>query len=197
MTGPLTAYEFISPEWNYVVAFAIGLGFGFILERSGFSSSRKLVGTFYGYDFVVLKVFFTAAVTAAFGIIYLNYLGLLDMSLLYLNPTFLQSAIIGGAIMGVGFLLGGFCPGTSMCAAAIGKIDAMVFIGGIFLGVLIFIFGYPLVDELYYAGDQGALLVYDYLGISRELFALALMLVAIGAFVFASWVEKRTKQVDY
>ncbi len=45
-----------------IIAILIGIAFGFILEASGFSSSRKLAGVFYGYDFAVLKVFFTAAV---------------------------------------------------------------------------------------------------------------------------------------
>ena len=128
--GPLIPNEIISFEWNSIIAIVIGIFFGFILEASGFSSSRKLAGVFYGYDFAVLKVFFTAALVSAIGILYLDYLGYLDMSILYIHPTYLWGAIIGGAIMGVGFVAAGFCPGTSLCAVAIGKKDAFVYVFG-------------------------------------------------------------------
>lgn len=56
--APLIVNEIISPDTNLFIAFLIGIGFGFVLEGSGFSSSRKLAGMFYGYDTTVLKVFF-------------------------------------------------------------------------------------------------------------------------------------------
>src|SRR5512141_2187547 len=127
--GPFVP-ELISDQLNLVVALFLGIGFGFVLEQAGFSSSRKLAGVFYGYDFTVLRVFFTAAVTAMAGTIVLGSMGLLDMEMIYINPTYLQAAIVGGAIMGVGFIIGGYCPGTSIAGAAIGKIDAMVFVAG-------------------------------------------------------------------
>lgn len=50
-----------------------------------------------------------------------------------MHPTFLWAAIVGGIIMGGGFILGGFCPGTAFCGVAIGKADALMFVGGLFL----------------------------------------------------------------
>jgi hypothetical protein len=131
--GPLVVNELISENTNLLLGFIIGIGFGFVLESSGFSSSRKLAGVFYGYDTVVLKVFFTAAITAMLGMLFLSLFGWLDLNLVYVNPTYLTSAIIGGIVMGAGFIIGGFCPGTSFAGASIGKIDAMVFIGGCLL----------------------------------------------------------------
>ena len=71
---------FFSPqdEITFVISFIIGIAFGFILEQAGFSSSRKLAGVFYGYDFVVVRVFFTAAITTMLGLIFLNYFGYLN-----------------------------------------------------------------------------------------------------------------------
>ncbi|HPE43645.1 MAG TPA: YeeE/YedE thiosulfate transporter family protein, partial [Bacteroidales bacterium] len=112
--GPLIPQGFVNPDLNLFFAFVIGLGFGYVLEQGGFSNSRKLAGVFYGYDFVVLRVFFTAAITAALGLLLFNYLGWVNYDLLYINPTYLWSALVGGVIMGFGFILGGFCPGTSM-----------------------------------------------------------------------------------
>src|SRR5512145_514473 len=140
--GPLAPNEIISENTNFLLAFFIGIAFGWVLESSGFSSSRKLAGVFYGYDTVVLKVFFTGAVTAMLGLLFLSLFGWIDLNLVYVNETFLWSAIIGGMIMGLGFIMGGYCPGTSFCGAAIGKIDAMIFIVGLFIGVAIFGAGY-------------------------------------------------------
>ncbi len=188
--GPLVP-DIIGNELNFVIAFFIGIAFGFILEQAGFSTSKKLVGLFYGYDFTVLRVFFTAGVTAMFGVIALSHFGLLDVNLIYVNPTFLWSAIIGGIIMGLGFVVGGFCPGTSFCAAAIGKIDAMVFIAGSFLGVLIFAEGYPIYESLYKAEAWGYVRIFDSMGMSEGLFAFLLTAVAVGAFWATTLIENK------
>jgi hypothetical protein len=111
--GPLVPY-IISEEFSLVIAFFIGIAFGFILEQAGFSSTKKLVGLFYGYDFTVLRVFFTAGITAMAGVLLMGHYGLLDLDVIYVNPTFLKSALLGGLIMGAGFIIGGFCPGTSV-----------------------------------------------------------------------------------
>jgi len=188
--GPLVP-DVIGNELNFVVALFIGIAFGFILEQAGFSSSKKLVGLFYGYDFTVLRVFFTAGVTAMIGVIVLGHFGLLDVSLIYINPTFLWSALIGGVIMGLGFVIGGFCPGTSVCAAAIGKIDAMVFVAGSFIGVLLFAEGYPLLEGLYKAESWGNVRIFETLGMSQALFAFMLTVVAVGAFWAVTMVEAK------
>ncbi|MDP3645094.1 MAG: YeeE/YedE thiosulfate transporter family protein [Bacteroidota bacterium] len=197
MIGPIISSGIVSPAWDNVFAVILGMGFGFALESSGFSSSRKIIGTFFGYDFVVLKVFFTAAIVASLGLLYLNYLGLVDFSQLYIQPTFLTSAIVGGIIMGIGFSMGGFCPGTSMCAAAIGKIDGMVFLGGMFIGVFIFSESFPLLENMYYSGSQGSKMINSAFGISPELFSLFLVLAAVGMFFGAAWVQKKVKKVEY
>lgn len=189
--GPLAPMEIISENTNFLLAFIIGIGFGFVLEQSGFSSSRKLAGIFYGYDTVVLKVFFTAAITAMLGLLFFSLFGWVDLNLVYVNPTYLYSAISGGVIMGAGFIMGGYCPGTSFCGASIGKIDAMVFIGGLFIGVMIFGAGYSLWDELYMAKFLGSPKVSETLGLSDGFFALLLIVAALGMFWVAEWAEKK------
>ncbi|MEA3504451.1 MAG: YeeE/YedE thiosulfate transporter family protein [Bacteroidota bacterium] len=183
--------EIISEGLNFLIAFIIGIGFGFVLEQAGFSSSKKLAGLFYGKDFTVLRVFFTAAITAMIGIQFLGYFDLLDLELIYINPTYLWSAIIGGIVMGVGFILGGFCPGTSVCAAAIGKIDAMAFIFGSLIGILIFTEGFPLFEEVFNSDYWGNVHVYNSLGISSGLFGLLLIIMAIFAFIVTTIIENK------
>jgi rhodanese-related sulfurtransferase len=152
------------------------------------------VGLLYGYDFTVLRVFFTAGVTAMAGVLLLGHYGLLDLSLIYVNPTFLRSAIAGGAIMGAGFIIGGFCPGTSVCAAAVGKLDAMAFIGGSFLGVFAFAESYPFIKDFYLADAMGPVVISEQLGLSRNLFGFLLVAMALAAFYFTWLVESKVNK---
>ncbi len=195
--GPLVTNGIISENINLMLAFLIGIGFGFVLESAGFSSSRKLAGMFYGYDTTVLKVFFTAAIVAMLGTILFGLFGWLDLSVIYVNPTYVWSSILGGVIMGAGFIMGGFCPGTAFCGASIGKLDALAFIGGLFIGVLIFMEAYPLFDKVYTAAFLGTPFIYDSLGLSRGLFALILIVAALGMFWAGEWAEKKWPREEY
>lgn len=188
--GPLVP-DIIGNELNFIVAFLIGIGFGFILEQAGFSTSKKLVGLFYGYDFTVLRVFFTGGVTAMVGVLIMDHYHLINMDMVYINPLFVWSAVVGGLIMGMGFVVGGFCPGTSICAAAIGKIDAIYFIIGSAIGVFIFIEGYPLFESLYLSSNLGSPQAFDTLGMSQGLFAFVMVVVALSAFYFVTKIETK------
>ena len=195
--GPLIVNDIISQNTNFLLAFLIGIGFGFVLEQSGFSSSRKLAGVFYGYDTVVLKVFFTATITTMLGLLFFSLFGWIDLSMIYINPTFLWSGVIGGVIMGAGFIIGGFCPGTSVCAASIGKLDALMFVGGLFIGVLIFAEGYPLWQKLYLGSFLGTPKLSKVMGLSDGLFVLLVILLALAMFWVGEWAEKKFARPEY
>jgi len=188
--GPFVP-DFISEQLNLVVALFLGMGFGFVLEQAGFSSSRRLAGVFYGYDFTVLRVFFTAAITAMSGVILLSYLGFLDIEAIFVNPLWLRPAIVGGIIMGLGFILGGYCPGTSVCAAAIGKVDALFFVGGGLLGVSLFGELFPLYHRFFESTARGPVKVFSSLGMSQGLFAFLVIIMAVGAFYATTRIEKK------
>lgn len=192
--GPLIPQGIITGQWDFVIALLIGVAFGFILEASGFSSSRNIAGVFYGYNFVVLRVFFTAMIVAMVGLLYFDYFGWIDLDLVFVLPTFLPSMILGGTIMGFGFVIGGFCPGTSFTAIAIGKIDAIVFVAGFFIGVLIFTLGFPMYEDFYTADSLGNITIGEVFGISNQLVTFALVVVAIAAFWGTSIIEKKVKK---
>lgn len=195
--GPLIPNGLIPMDWNYVIAIFIGMAFGYILEASGFSSSRKLAGVFYGYDFVVLKVFFTSAVVAVIGLYYMDYLNWVDISQLYVHPTYLWAAIIGGMIMGVGFLAGGFCPGTSFCGAAIGKIDAIVFTGGIMLGIFVFAEAFTTLEPLFDGSNLGNITLVDVLDMSPYWIIFIFTIIAIVSFGISDKIRNKVKKVFY
>lgn len=194
--GPLSIISGF-PEWlNLLIAFLIGIGFGFALEQAGFSSSRKLAGMFYGYDTTVLKVFFTAAIVALAGSQLLSFFGLLNLKLVYVNPYYINSAIVGGVIMGAGFIMGGYCPGTGISALSIGKIDAMIFLVGGMVGAFLFAETYPMVQTLAMENFKGEMRVDEWMGVSPGVFTLILILAAVAMFWVAELAEKKFKRVD-
>lgn len=130
---PLSSTMELSQVAALGLAMVIGIGFGFFLEKAGFGSARKLVAVFYFYDMAVVKVMFTAIVTAMIGLFVFSSLGMLDMAELYVEPSNYPAAILGGLVFGVGFVIGGYCPGTSLTAAATGRLDGIAFIAGIFI----------------------------------------------------------------
>ena len=195
--GPLIPNGIIPIEWDSIIAIFIGIVFGFVLEASGFSSSRKLAGVFYGYDFAVLKVFFTAAAVSVIGIYYMSYLGYINIDQLYVHPTYLWGAIIGGVIMGVGFVSGGFCPGTSLCAVAIGKLDAWIYVGGIMIGVFLFSELYTLFQPIYEGYFFGNITLMDSFGWNPYWIIFIFAIIAIVAFAVSDFVRKKVKSVFY
>jgi len=140
MNFPLPEFIAVSAAnpWTYVLFGVIGFAFGFTLEMSGFGDSRKLAAQFYFTELTVLKVMFTAIVTAMVLLFGAVGLGILNFSQVWVNPTYLWSGLLGGLIMGVGFIVGGFCPTTSLASASTGKIDGMFFMLGGFVGAFLF-----------------------------------------------------------
>ncbi|MCB0637491.1 MAG: YeeE/YedE family protein [Lewinella sp.] len=195
--GPLIPQGYIDSGWSFVIALLVGVAFGAILESSGFSSSRKIVGLFYGYDFTVLRVFFTASITAMIGLLYFNYMEWIDLSMVYFPPTYVLAAVVGGLIMGLGFVMGGFCPGTGVCALGIGKLDALAYVFGLYLGIFFFSEAYDQFEWLYNSYDLGQVKITETLGIPTGLFAFGFVAVAIIAFVVTAWIERRVKPVIY
>jgi len=191
MSAPFYKLGAFGDEASLIVAFLIGIGFGFFLERAGFGSARKLVSQFYLDDLRVFKVMFTAIVTAMLGVTYLSWAGFLDLSLVYLVPTYWIAQVVGGLVLGVGFVVGGYCPGTSVAATATGKLDGLLFVLGFATGTLGFALAFPLVKGLYTAGDLGTKTLPQVLGVPYGILVFGVVLMAVGGFMGATWVERK------
>ena len=193
--GPLFPQGIIDNNLNNIIAFFIGIGFGSMLEAAGFTNTRKLAGVFYGYDMTVLKVFFTAALTGAAGLFIMHFAGIIDITKVFYPHTHWLPTLVGGLVMALGFIIGGFCPGTSFCAATTGKIDGMVFLGGVLIGILFYGFTYEPLFETFREGyGMGKVNVADWLGIPEGLFIFIMVIIAIAAFFFADWVQKKVNK---
>lgn len=191
MNAPFYKFGAFGDEVSLIVAFVIGIGFGFFLERAGFGNARLLAAQFYFRDLRVLKVMFTAIVTAMVGVFGLARIGVLDLSLVYLTPTFLVPQIVGGLLLGVGFVIGGYCPGTSCVSAATGRVDGMVYILGMIGGLVGFAEIYPHIERFTTITAMGKLTLAEYLGIPYGVLVFAVVVMALGAFVAAEWAEKK------
>ena len=173
----------------FLAAFVIGLLFGLALERSGFGSSRRLAGVFYLEDMAVVKVMFTALVTAMLGLAYLLTFGWISADALYFMPTVYGAQLVGGLLFGVGFVMGGWCPGTSAVGIASGKLDALTFFGGALMGSILFNEVFSLIKPLYTWGEAGVIFIYQSLGLSLGAFALLFTLLAVACFWIVEFIE--------
>ena len=193
MSAAIFPLVFSNDEMMLLTAIGLGFLFGFSLERGGFGNARKLAAQFYLYDMTVFKVMFTAILVAMVGLYTLQGLGLMDLSRLWVNPTFLWSQLVGGFLLGVGFIMSGLCPGTSIVSAASGRWDAVVTFLGIFVGTAAFAVAIgvvPGLHALYTAGSMDVSLLYQIFGVPPLVFALLVLVMAGAGFVGAEKVEK-------
>lgn len=184
-----------------VFGFLLGIGFGFALERAGFGNARKMGLLFYFRDFTVLKVMFTAIVVAMTGFTIFRAVGILNWEMVYLNPTVLWPGIVGGLIMGFGFVIGGYCPGTSFVGLVSFKQDAIFYILGTLFGMFVFAETEILFAEFFrkegaLSGFLGPRVTLDAaLGIPYWLVTIIIVVIALGAFYGAEWVENRRGEI--
>lgn len=190
MQAPLLATGSIGVTQALWLALPIGVAFGAVLERAGLADPRKLAAQFTLTDLTVFKVMMTAIATAAAGLFWLGRAGLVDLALVQVPPTFIVPQIAGGLIFGVGFVIGGYCPGTSCVAAAAGRGDALALIGGMLAGTLAFGEAFETVHEFYHATSMGEVTWYGLAGMSHGAAVALLVGGALLAFGVAERIER-------
>jgi len=186
-------------QFNYQVSegvlllFALltGIVFGMFLEKAGFGNARKLVQQFYFTDMSMFKVLFSAIVTAMVGIFWLSYLGVLDITQIYINGTYLWPQIIGGIVFGFGFVICGLCPGTSCVAVFTGKLDGLAVFAGMFAGLILFGELEPVLNKAINYSSLGDISLYEIFNMNYGVLTLLITFIALGAFWFAGRVEQR------
>ena len=163
----MSAPFILTDNVNLIVALVMGLFFGFFLERGGLGNPHKLTGVFYLTDFAVPKAMFTAILVAATGLCALSDLKVLDMSRVWIIPTFLWPQLVGGTLFGLGYLISGYCPGTAVAGLASGRVDALIAMLGIGAGTLLFSISYPLIEGFYKTSDMGPVTLPGLLGMNH------------------------------
>jgi len=131
----------------------VGVLFGMYLFKAGLADPDKIIGTLRLKDFHAMR---TIAVFVLVGMLGTWLLGLAGAANLSVKPATMVTVLIGGALLGVGFGMTGYCPGTGLACAASGRIDALVTVVGMLLGALVFVLIYPgVVAPLEAVADYG------------------------------------------
>ncbi|MDH3619446.1 MAG: YeeE/YedE family protein [Gammaproteobacteria bacterium] len=198
IAAPFAKTGVIEATTNLWLAIPIGIIFGYALFHAGFTDSRRIAWAFYFKDVGVPVVMFSAIVTGMVGLWGLSLLGLIDISLVYMLPTYLVPMAVGGVLFGVGMVIGGYCPGTAIAAVATGKIDGVVFIGGFLIGSLVFGDFFPVWGDFYNSHYLGAFRLDQAFGISLGATVLLIIVIAVVgtiSMIFVQdfvWGEKNT-----
>ncbi|MGK2859630.1 MAG: YeeE/YedE thiosulfate transporter family protein [Thermoanaerobaculia bacterium] len=194
MSFPFEALSLSQRELGLVVAVVLGFLFGFVLERAGFGRATKLAAQFYLTDMTVLKVMFSAIVTAMGGLLVAAGLGLTDLpaiSQTIASWTWIWPMLIGGFVLGVGFIVSGYCPGTAIVSAGSGNVDGVVAFAGVVSGSFVYnlLLEFPAIANFHTSGEIGPAFIHELVGIPAPVVGGLVALMAIGAFVGAEKVE--------
>jgi len=190
--GPLPLEALYGKTGFYLISLMLGIAFGYSLEIGGFGKSTKLAAQFYFTDMTVFKVMFTGIIVAMVLVFGSSAMGWLDYGRVYVNPTYLWPGLVGGLIMGVGFVVGGFCPGTSLVALATFKKDGMAFVAGLTVGI--FAFGENidhLFNDFWNSSNLGRFTLADLFGVPIGVIVFIIIVVALLLFWLVEYVEDR------
>jgi uncharacterized membrane protein YedE/YeeE len=116
-----------------LIGLATGIVFGFALEKSRVFEPGVIIRQMQLSSFIMLKVFLAAVITGLLALAVLH--GAFGVKLA-LKPLLLRADLIGGVILGIGIVLSGACPGTSMAQAGAGYRDAWFIIAGGIAGAI-------------------------------------------------------------
>ncbi|MAY65606.1 MAG: hypothetical protein CMM77_00600 [Rhodospirillaceae bacterium] len=116
-----------------ILAIVIGGAFGFVLDRIGATNPNLIIGMLRLSNLHLMKTIFLAIGTASVLLYAGLMLGLVDPGHLDVKDAY-WGVFIGGVLLGLGFAVSGYCPGTGLAAAATGRWDGVVFVLGGLLG---------------------------------------------------------------
>ncbi|HSD95787.1 MAG TPA: DUF6691 family protein [Sulfuricaulis sp.] len=169
-----------------------GVLFGYFIESAGLSSPRKLTAQFALRDWTVFRVMFTAIVVAAIGLWLFDVAGWLRFDTLKIPTMFFWAMALGGALLGAGMAIGGYCPGTSVVGLFAGRLDALFFMLGMMIGMTVFAVSYDALEPIYQTGKGPAGQTLSGLtGLPTWLWLLLLAGMAGGGFLLGNWFESR------
>jgi len=157
------------------LGFIIGALFGAGLFWGGLADPDKIIGMLRLKDFHALRTIAVFIIVGMLGTWILDLAGLAHYNV---KPAFILSMLIGGALLGIGFGLTGYCPGTGLACLAAGRIDALITVLGMFAGALVFILIYPSVAQpLEAIANYGKVRLWEITVIPQWLWVVGIVLI--------------------
>ncbi len=112
-----------------LLALVIGGAFGAVLDRIGASNPNVIWDMLTFRMLGLMKTILLGIGVAAILIFTGQMVGLVDVGHMSIKTAY-WGVLFGGLMLGFGWALSGFCPGTGICAAAAGRKDAVFYILG-------------------------------------------------------------------
>ena len=191
MIAPFAKTGLITHAQDLWLAIPTGFLLGLSLQLAGFTDGRKIGKAFYFNDVDVPIVMFSAIITGMLGLWGLSLIGYLDISKVYFVPTYLYPVMVGGFLFGIGMVVGGYCPGTALASVVSGKLDALVYLLGFFIGSLVFGDFYPIWKDFYKSDYRGFWRLDEIFGTSLGTTILIMVVIAVGASLFMRIVQHK------
>lgn len=135
-----------------LLAILLGVFFGFALQRVGATNPQNIINMLRLKDLHLMKVIFFAIGISSTLLFVLMALGVINAGHLSVKASYI-GVIAGGAILGLGFAVAGYCPGTGLTALADGRKDALFFVGGGLLGALLYTLVYGSIKGSWLFGE--------------------------------------------
>lgn len=169
-----------------------GIVFGFLLQKGRAAKFEVIVGQFLLKDWTVLKIMGTAIVVGTLGV---HALVDAEAASLHIRPLLLGGVLAGAVCFGIGIVLLGYCPGTTVAACGEGRRDAMVGVLGMFAGAAAFVAAFPAIQPLIQGlGDWGKLTIPQALNISPWMGVLALAGGGAALLLLLEWLDPGKSQ---
>ncbi|MFG1343004.1 YeeE/YedE thiosulfate transporter family protein [Xanthobacter autotrophicus] len=161
---------------SILIGLAMGVVFGFALEKARVFEPGMIVGQMQMKNFIMLKVFLTAVATGAVVLAALHGFGLIKLAP---KATFYAADIVGGLVLGIGIALAGACPGTVLAQIGAGYRDAIFTLAGGLTGAVAFGYAEPALTPILLTGGPGKLTFMDLTGVSYPVLAVGFAAVLV------------------
>ncbi|WP_211847779.1 YeeE/YedE thiosulfate transporter family protein [Neoroseomonas eburnea] len=180
-----------------LLGLAMGVAFGFFLEKARVFEPAVILGQFQFRSFLMLRVFLAGVAAGLVVLAVLTGFGWAKLSPKALLP---MADIAGGLVLGAGIALAGACPGTVLAQIGAGYKDAWFTLAGGILGALAFTYAEPHLAPVLQVAGQGKLTLDMVTGVPFWMlalgFAVVLVLALVGLERWRPWRQEIGENAD-